>query len=458
MIRGVSHKPESTKNIQFVLKYNENTRLLKPNEINRKFDCTILLCGVTGCGKSAILNSIVNFVEGRNTGNLIIASKISDKDKLDMRFTYNKNQSNQIQQTTDVLCIQVLWKGKEMLFIDTPGYDENNKGQADIQTLTKIKQICEYVKKIDYIFFVQKFTDSQFFKSSEVFLNKIYEIFNGKSILILTFKTGRQQFDETRLPFKVNNKYCLNNGIFNYNNEKLLGNNAKEVWEKIYRKIEMIMNDMVNDLKLGNIDERDEFEQNMQKKLVGGNYKASFVADNHKNMICLLCYNTCLRKVSKDYTLHELNQEYSIFSNQFNDKMLCKHCDHPKDKHDCLNMKLQVITEEKIPEEGLNSIKSSPKIIFKEDRKEYKDFNQILKNDDFEKNKPVIQQPIEIIQTRASQSFKPGTNIINSKEKIQINKPKNVLPLNKVTIRGSQRAGSSNQKRNLLTMQTRNKK
>lgn len=464
MIRGVSQNPERGKNVQFVFKYNENIRLLKANEVSRRFDCTVLICGATGSGKSAFLNSVVNFVEGRSTENLIIASKTNKDDQIDPRFVYNKQQNNLIQQTSDVLCIQVLWKGKEILFIDTPGYDENNQGKIDMQILNKIQDVCRCLKKIDYIFFVQKYSETQFFKSSELFLMKICELFNSKFFLMLTFKTGRQLFDEKFLPFKVHSKYCLNNGIFSYAREKLLGNNAKEAWDKIYRKVEMIMNEVFNDLKLGVIDEKNEYEENMLKKLLVYNYSAKFVEDKDKNMVCSLCFNTCLRKVSKDFQIHELNREYSVFSNQFNDKMMCKHCDHPKEMHDCFNIKLQVIIEEKNLEGNLKNVKSIPKILYKEDRKEHKDLNNAPKQKIeinlpiFEINKSDTPNPLVKFQPNTQQRPKQEVNIRKAEIKTKIEPASNKLNINNVLITKKQRGVSNNQMYIVKSTSYRNKK
>lgn len=175
-MKGRPQNSVISQSIEYVFNHNNNIRLLKPNELNRKFDCIILLCGATGCGKSAILNSIVNFVEGRNNKNLIIATKVNESDELDPRFLINENKIEP-QQTGNILYIQVIWEEKYFLFIDGPGYNENYKSQIDNQILNKIKDLKNIIKSIDCIFYVQKFTDSLLLKSSECFLKKVAEFY-----------------------------------------------------------------------------------------------------------------------------------------------------------------------------------------------------------------------------------------------------------------------------------------
>ncbi|CAL8316807.1 unnamed protein product [Gadus morhua 'NCC'] len=222
-----------------------------------KRNCTFMVLGATGAGKSTLVNRIINYILGV-TWDDTFRFKLVDEDT-------NKSQAH--SQTSEVTVYKLNHReGFQIDFsltiVDTPGFCHTGGKKKDLLIVPKLQKLFSAkhgVSEIDAICFVAQASLARLTESQKHVFNSVLNIF-GKDVaenirILVTFSDGTkppvleaikeaefpcsQDEDGSPINFKFNNsdeKLCGPLGAFN----KLFWDMGKEGMEKIFSGLEAI--------------------------------------------------------------------------------------------------------------------------------------------------------------------------------------------------------------------------
>jgi uncharacterized protein YuzE len=243
-----------------VLSDKENAPLCSDDETDKelrnnleKTDCTILIIGEEGCGKTSLIKLMLNSFKGNLIENIeFLANNQSDFiSSHEKSFKSKKYEltSSSLSETKGLRFYFATEKKslEQTLIIDTPGIMVQRNAVEDIQYLNLINTAIQDFK-IDFIVYVHKSDSSSLNPALKATIEKLavnIKEFNFRIFIVITFFAGKNLFKKEILPFNqdfILGEFKLDNKAFAVD-EKLLMQKIskfKDPYEKSIRKIEKL--------------------------------------------------------------------------------------------------------------------------------------------------------------------------------------------------------------------------
>ena len=230
-----------------------NKAISKKEAFSNVYDFSLIFIGISGSGKSCMINSIINYFEKRNVSNLVIASTTDTEKSTENRFILcNMARPNlkNIRCTEEIKFFQVISpeNNKTYLLIDTPGLAETKATEIDEITLKTIINALNEIKNITSIIFVLKATTTRISPSIEISMKTFQDITRERPkisiFFALTFYAGGNlDFIDSLITFNHQAIFKMDNNIFSYKEELRLNSNKKLLghWDKMKRKLQMFI-------------------------------------------------------------------------------------------------------------------------------------------------------------------------------------------------------------------------
>ena len=201
---------------------------------------SFMVVGETGCGKTTLLNSFVNFLLGVNI--------IDDyRYKIILERT-NKSQANSQTSKVNIYNIRSVGGYPPIKIIDTPGFGDTEGIQKDNDIVEQIENfLIENLKEINAICFVTKSTNNRLTNYQKYILNRVLEMFGDNIkenfIFILTFCDGGipniiESLKSKECPFSeiINTSKDLN-WYYKFNNSSFYESDRENEYTQIFWKI-----------------------------------------------------------------------------------------------------------------------------------------------------------------------------------------------------------------------------
>ncbi|CAL8366328.1 unnamed protein product [Boreogadus saida] len=222
-----------------------------------KRNCTFMVLGATGAGKSTLINRMINYIMGV-TWDDTFRFKLVDEDT-------NKYQA--YSQTSEVTVYKLNHRegfqiDYSLTIVDTPGFGHTGGKDKDLLIVPKLQRLFSAkhgVSEIDAICFVAQASLARLTESQKHVFNSMLNIF-GKDVaenirILVTFSDGTkppvlEAFKEAEVPWSQDEDGSPIHFKFNNSDEKLCGplgevnklfwNMGKESMEKIFSDLEAI--------------------------------------------------------------------------------------------------------------------------------------------------------------------------------------------------------------------------
>ncbi|KAI6656579.1 hypothetical protein LOD99_1374 [Oopsacas minuta] len=196
----------------------------------------ILILGETGCGKSALINSIANVL-------------LKMEQSTQFRFKVIDNEEQTGTSSTDAIQgykLEVKHSTYSYMFWDTPGFSNTNGFEHDMNISKSIADFLHKIQHLDAVVVVEKYNDLLSKKSSEKTKQVKNYLFNqmlsyfGKEIipyvyLFLTFPSHYEEIlpdlTEYTFPFLPQQVYTINNGVM-FERESSMPQISKLFWDR----------------------------------------------------------------------------------------------------------------------------------------------------------------------------------------------------------------------------------
>ena len=209
---------------------SSSVQLVRQGESFEPYDYSMLIIGASGSGKSTFVNSLINYLIGREPGRLTPVIACSGYPNVDpIYLDPSRPERNDPNTDKNQTCYAHGYKvcssktrGQTFLIVDTPGFGSDSGVADDDVRLQETLQFVRTIKSFNAIIIIAKSNDNRLTPQIEYNIYRISEIipndFENKVILLLTFHTGgRVGFKDEWLPFPLTQKLTVNNQVFGEN-------------------------------------------------------------------------------------------------------------------------------------------------------------------------------------------------------------------------------------------------